>query len=544
MELEHKKGNIGIKVDPSLISVNPSRESIRWDEITKNIVLQKFRDVVGTATAIIQDELKENDFVKWLRICYQISHKYNSNNSNKILSRLASVIDLNQIWPTFQDTNIKFDLQNLLNGLECNLTHFSQIKVNNKYKTKIERRIIRTLPDQSPVVLYKEKISNRKDKYLLSLYKDGFVGVRIDITSKTYSLTTLQVWQYLNESSEIIQYEQIIVPDDFSGTEDEEYPTIAGPYQVDLVKERRIAGKVVLHTPRLNKGIGFNSYQNAFEWQKIELPIVQINEWKEEEIYWGNDEDSSLLKFAALLTRTPSRQLFSHPNGYYIESACINFYNTKVKLVKVAKNTIKYYQDFSHIKQFFLTIDNNTITMSNTLVKWNTARQIRENFYKLNFLYNFPFEVEQVNTYNELREYIDSNYREIETYTKKEKKVIDENVYTDLLAHLEKIQQFQFFIANSDSNNDIKQVAKDLWGNESITDARAIELDVWNKYLALLDWAEPVYRILIEIPTLTGLDDIDAKYAIYNQYDNRTKTIIPEDTKRELQAYLCWKGVI
>lgn len=620
LELEQKYGNIGIKVEPELISINPSRESIIWDEQTKKLVLDKFQSVVLTATKFVQDELRESDFIKWMRICYQLSARYQKNSRDSVVSRLANIIDISQVQPVFpSDPRIKFTPTDILQGFECRLITLKHVKEGGKKVTKIDREKLKYGIGSYyhlPIFIMDKNASPRKDKYLISSsYPNGYITIKPPFWMR-YDYVNLEldkflekvkselelgsnsspdgvyhklkdvsssIWDLLKKSSETIQYESVIVPDDFKATdkdEDEEVVTEEDKQEqvvstLTHEERRKAQGKTVVHALRHITNISHyppKDYQyGLYEWQKLEIPIVEINSWNEEEIYYGNDSDNDLLKFAAFISRPQdtnsindsgrgvnnhrdwcvdtlsSDKLGSYGVARSEAHKCTTFFErTDVKMFKVAQANNKLYRDFKPIQKFFLDIQNGVITMSNVLIKWNTARQIKERLHKLNFLYNFPFDKDKQEQYHKLVAYVKAHYKEVgDIIQGNNVQSITPTAYNDLLDHLGKVQQFQMFVAECEDATHIAELAKEIWKQPTITNGNAIELDVWKEFEELLDWADPIQPLCNEIPCLTGFEyRIEPRKQFDQWEDRREPDIIGSELEFELRNYLVYKNVL
>ena len=138
LELETMYGNVGIKVLPEDVEVSPSRESLVWSEKTKAMVLQRFRDASQSASTIIQKEMQETDFIKWIRICNSIKNKWGSSSS--LIGRLASIVDLNEVGIHFSpDPTIKYS-GSILQPFKNREVFYSNIVRKNKSGRAIERK--------------------------------------------------------------------------------------------------------------------------------------------------------------------------------------------------------------------------------------------------------------------------------------------------------------------------------------------------------------------------------------------------------------------
>lgn len=587
LELEDKVGNIGIKVQPSEVSINPSRESLVWNDTTKEIIQKRFSQVVDIATKLVQEELKEKDFIKWLRTCYGISSRYGTDRSNgSVVERLSCLIDMSKVQPLYPGTDIKFNYE-LFEFLTVQQTEIVPTKKANKSGTKVQRTDIKSMYATShlPILLSSENASNRKDKYLLSLYPQGFIRIKppVWLTDKAEGMTkeslldaicegksesdaaTIRarfdsnkadkIWELLLKSSETLLYKDIEVPDSFKGSNDEEdlveeELTVEEAQGARLSAEarRKLEGKVVLMTPRMrsvfpnSKGLGY------YEWNKLEIPVKEIDNWKEEEIYYGNDVDSDTLQLVTFLTRNSvsedplvrRKHDIHQSSSNYARYSCTHFFdNPEIKIIKVSMQTTKYYRDFFHINKFFYRVNNNTLTMSNILIKWNTARQIKQELHKLNFLWNYPFSREKQEKFKDLVIYVKENYREMAGF---EDKNIAPEAISNLTGHLDKVQQFQMFVQENKNPEDIAKLALEMWSTDTIQDACAIDMKVWQAFKELVDWAEPIAILLNEMPILTGIACTGAVQTT-NQFQSRLNCHIPENLEHTLHGYIKSKGV-
>ena len=51
------------------VDVVPSREAVRWTSATRNFLKKQFEQAQEEATALVEKELSETDFIKWLKAC-------------------------------------------------------------------------------------------------------------------------------------------------------------------------------------------------------------------------------------------------------------------------------------------------------------------------------------------------------------------------------------------------------------------------------------------------------------------------------------------
>lgn len=574
LELEQKVGNIGIKVSPEEVEISPNRESLIWNDITKETILKRFHECTGIATKLIQAELNEPDFINWLRVCTHISGRIWGKDS--VLSRLANIIDTQSLSPKFGDTKIKFT-HDVLNPVNARFVSFLQKKKANQETIKVSRDPITFLGSSIhlPIIIGNDKANNRKDKYILQkLYTDGFILVQkrtlgditreLDEKSKLMDIDAyLEIadltFELLSKSKSAIEYDSIVVPDSFTGTDEDEDILEEVVEQVQAAalsheERRKLEGKTVLFTPRNKSDLYKQS--RYYEWHKVELPIKEINDWDSEEIYYATDKTAEMMEFVALLTRNTTYEEFRFPReepihynsrfdpGYGADERyrCSHYYkNPNIKLIKVSEANSKLYRDFYPITDFFLKFKNNKLTMSNILVKWNTARRILPSLNKIAFLYNYPLDLEKRDLYHQLVDYVRNNYREVLDFKSKDNNI--ESAHNDLVSHLDKVMDFQLFLATSPSTEEVQQVAQDLWGNPNVSEATAIDYDLWDKFQKLLEWAIPVGALLNQVVPLTGVDysELTTPYS----YLQRTKDVpLSEELEKEIHWYSKHKNVI
>lgn len=555
LELEDKTGSIGIKLNPDLVSVNPSRESLIWDDKTREVVVNRFNEVVTIAQEIINKELKETDFIKWMRLCASASTHVKitrgqtsiSGIESTIVGRLANVVDMTKIELSYPlNSKIRFNT-GLTTGISIRRVFLDSSRNGSKIKKKIEyaKDWKEALTESLPVYVTDKILSNRKNKWLLQKHPAGFIiiqlqlipenGVKVlptDIEQESDDLFTgvvsdeskfkvANIHNYILASTDGIMYNDIEVPENFKGN-DEDEEEIAEETNIEAiesaVERRKITGKTILHTPRKldnykTRG-SFSSFSKLFEMQKVEFTPDTIDTWKNEEIFWSNQDYEPLLHTVALITRHHS-DLWNTDNSYdslrdslitgtygvtpYNSRLLNNFYDdSKVRLLKVAQQNVKYYKDFKHITKFFKEIKNKTITMSNALIRWNTARLLQQKLEDLRFLNGFSSVSEtKAEQYKILKNYVDDYWRDLRFNASLGS---DDTTQQQLISHLDKVGQFQLFVkANATDTESIAQLAKELFNPENgveITDGCAIDLEIYNLYLELLDWAQPVKTLM------------------------------------------------
>ena len=613
LELVEKSGNIGLKVQPEDIEVHPSRESLIWKDKTKKMVGVCFQRVVDLATRFIEKELQDSDFLRWLKTCYSLAHQGTFSGTYRnfetcskerlLVERLSNVIDLASIEPVFSGTSIKYAVD-LFYFIPVHRTSFKKTRRKNLEVSIIQRTREFSVKDDIPIVVVDTNSSNRKDKYLLSLYPTGFYRVKAPIWRSERGLTMSKeevrlriesnsdylypshlsyseespdidnlikesnsIWEAFIASKDLIFYDQVIVPDSFRGTEEEEEEVLSSDEDSDgklsEIERRKLKGTTLIHIVRWQSCMLYKSAGKLLEWEKKEVSPHIIDDWDEPEIYYGNDSDTDTLELVALLTRPSSHndplkswaERFDGENTNmvyyrYLRTDSLsgnerypNFTGANVKLFKVAQQNTKLYKDFKHIQKFFHEIKDNRIIMSKELVKWNTARQLRTKLWHLNFLWNYFYDPEKQLKFHNLVDYVEKNYRAMNMF--KEHSALKQESVDTLIEYLEKVQDFQLFVRTTESPEEIAKVALSLWKTDTIEGAEALDIDVWDEYNELFEWSLPINPILNEITLLTGLESpANVRFFAPDKRQNYSPVNFSEQLDRSIVGFLKFKGII
>ena len=152
--------------------------------------------------------------------------------------------------------------------------------------------------------------------------------------------------------------------------------------------------------------------------------------------------------------------------------------------------------------------------MSNALVRWNTARIIKQHFHKLQFMAGLETINPDIhNEFLKIQKYVDANYRTLD-FGSRQVAGAEPNHITQLVSHLDKVGQFQLFVKeNPEDKSAIAELAQRMFNpapGVEIEDGLAIDLCFYEPYLKLLDWAGPIEVMLnmvdplVRVHNLTG----------------------------------------
>jgi hypothetical protein len=365
LELESKNGNIGIKIAPEDVDVNPSRESIIWNDRTKQTVLDRFNQVVDIASKMIQSTLLDTDYVRWMRACMGVQGRYYAEGT--LVGRLAKIVDLSQVKPSFvPEPKLKYDSDKLLGGLMIRKVWIDRSTEGGKWVEKVKYSEITKATEviSRPIFLLElgEHMNNKKNKFLLRREQGSSVvpGMMYSITVVAPPMDTKEEmllagmteeqaehllnwrnkngnegvimrrlnWEYLMKSNEVTWYKDVVVPSDFSGddsaTAAEQEDTPEPEEEEEKVEERvvkkvskrlsarelrKMNGTTLVNTPMaINSrgGADVAHAAGAYQMRQFEVPIADIGTWEAEEVYYTlTKEQDPMLLFAAMLTRDP-----------------------------------------------------------------------------------------------------------------------------------------------------------------------------------------------------------------------------------------------
>lgn len=95
-----------------------------------------------------------------------------------------------------------------------------------------------------------------------------------------------------------------------------------------------------------------------------------------------------------------------------------------------------------------------------------------------------------------------------------------------MISHVDKVESFQTFVTNGATNEAIAEVAKQLFGTDSVTEACVIDYELYKEFLELIEWSSSISLFLNNMYALT-----------------RDSGLSPE-FEAELRWYCSQKGVI
>lgn len=494
------------------ISVVPSRESIIWDDHTRNYIINKFKEVQEEASDIVTESLKEEDILLWIEAA---NNALNNSGSNPILHRLSKVIDKTSISPIFNNTKIRFSSNpsNFFDGFE--IRKITKTKDWNTGKLKLERESATLWPHSTDCIYYKTGDTVReKDFYLLAtsvgtndfnkafftitpIELDKFLeGIKIPDFKKTLSPEETEALKnkyekekvdkrellvkYLQESKRFKVYEDVEVPEDwrkkFEEDENFEVEAVKKAKQASPAELRKLEEKTVCYTLK-----DFEYARNdkpRYEWKKREPKIGDLV--TTQNIYYGLGEEELEIKKA-----------FAIVNVSAVESKPI-FY-------KVATGNKKHFKAQKSINSFFKKItSDNIITMAPELINWYTAKLIHKKRYKFSFLSNYRiFNEDMFNAYSLLTQFEDTYYS---AYLGKTNEFKNIEVEKDLSEMCDKVLELELY-SKDHTEEEVKIKSAEIFTVE-YKSGKAVINEYYDLLLKVEEYCESIYPLFNEVTFL------------------------------------------
>lgn len=526
------------------VDVVASREAIRWTGATREFLLSKFEDAQDEATVLVQDKLKEGDFLKWLAACKNMN---SLSGQDTAIGRLSRIVELKNLKPKFGNTNIKFHpIPSRLLGSGIypqRNTKFQDSKDGEKYKTEKveldgwayfneEATYVRKNGDRNRIkdVYLAEKHGDKfilldiisdenmqalahkmaeKDKKDAKLKADTTVEERAELLYKKAKEKQVRILKFIESSTHYKVYDDVEVPEEYksdllkkeSGAEEK-----AEEERVLTNAERRALEERVVANTLIPRQFAYSSqYDETYKKLKIEPKFKEIKEY-EGDLYYGFQVDESKLHYAAHILQNAMSSIEKDNN--------LLFNNDMKTIVSISKSNKKHFADHKHIDDFFgkqvlVKKDQKVIgvhiIMDNIIVKWNTARLMKERMGNLAFFRNFEsIDKGITDLFNEVDKYINLYFSE--SFQNAGRLGYKEH-HNEFVKHLDTLHKFQSRIEeNPDDMASIVEYAKELALPTGTTGALAVDTEMLEKLEDVLSYAKPVRDLFnhIDILCLSG----------------------------------------
>ncbi len=540
--IRNKEGNEVVLQDG--VDVVTSRESIIWSDNTRVYVKGIIEKATEEANGLIEDQLKEEDFLVWLDKARNV---LGNAGDSRVLKQLTNIIDKTQLSPVYQgDKSFKYGpIKDLFWGLNAR-----KVVKQRDYKTSkdtIERTDIEDWYsfDARNCYLQLGQTSLAKDHYIIQTTdsSSGFATIRllddesmysqvkedeIEITTNKDGSTTTSTkpnkWtkdyvdklvakrdrlvELIKKSKLFKSYDDVIVSDDWNKkfeASEEVVKENAKEEKLTPMELRKLAEQTIVHS--LTKQNIPDAAGLPFKWQKNTIKISDLKE-DESQVYYSYGDENTIPIATVLLWRMYGKDSNLDPNY--------------IKLYRVSKSMPKkFLKKHKHINDFFKVESDKKKTMSAELVEWTTAKYIREKLDELKFMRNYKlFNQEISELYKEVKDYSVKFYNDnYSTFTSKYpsgKEFID-----GVLDYTLKVTEFQLFVRDhKDDAQAIQLESQRLFGLDTVEEAVGYNLEMYDKMQILLNYAEPVKALFNYVSLLVDIKN--------PEIDQNTETMLKE----------------
>ena len=542
LEIEEMRGDIGIKcpirqvftdedgeevVINEGVDVNPSREGVRWTPATREFIKKKFALAQDEATALVEKELLETEFVPWLRSCMSVKLRASGDS---VIGRLSRMIDIRKIKPVFKgksDQPIAFgDVADLFQGFQ--LRSNTKYKEKDKFQVRREERFGWSDLKLDALYLKQSNTARAKDLYITDQHDGIFISLmpledgaidkavqdlisanKIRFEDKEAVIEARiahrdAVLKLLLADDAVIIYEDLEVPADYLTALDKveaEMEKASAP-ELTPAQKRKLENRVPAHTLVPRYSSYWTDNNTTYKECKVEPRMKDIAGYTAT-VYYGTQADRSKIQYAAHILDS-------------IEGV-EDFYNDDFKLVSVAQSNIKHFEMHKHINEFFgkpelIKEDGKVkgieIMLDNRVTKWNTARKIQPFMAELVCLENYQsFDQEIFDKYAKLKKFASAHYSSLDRYSDRLGVSEHHGGFVDFLDTLHKLQEFtrtetdaekiKAYVADLTSDCDVNVPAETVKG-------LAVDLDMLDLLEELLAYVSPVKDLLKEIPIMTS----------------------------------------
>jgi len=306
LELEPKRGAVGLILDINDVEVTPSRESVIWSPKTRAAVIKSYNAIVDTATNLINNELNNvKDYWDWITKASSIKNALVSNSgaSDSVLQKLSGIVDphsINKIYYT------KDGLKKLYTS-DPKSIFGDKLLVRSydydRWNKKINRAKLKSVNSLSGLDVYITE--GASDKYRDRHIYENISNNKFIVIKKLENWDKFKTSKLIGESTLITDYDSIIVPEDIlagyisenlnaDGTMmDSEDTTVIDPLR--LAKLRKLSSKVLYHEARVN------SDDIVFSSNEIKISELSTRFVKSKVIYGSFNDRADIIDTIGLM---------------------------------------------------------------------------------------------------------------------------------------------------------------------------------------------------------------------------------------------------
>jgi len=552
--MEKRYGNIGIKVSPSDIDVNQSRENVIWSEKTKTTVLAKIQEVTKDAELYLQDKISyiENYF-EWCGTMGQTKSKVEGELVLHTFKRFVPKANLNLVWE-FKD----FDT---LDGLAedfrfLNTSFFSDYNVEeyftlknvylNSYrgKTVIAQDNVYAKDLNSKIVVYasEKSINIEFVEYILKKYSiSNFYYLRPAerSSSKATYFNAITVFKYLLEKY-AINLDTFEYPQEY-------FDELARKEEAIKAEKERIAQE-----ERERKRLERESKKKATNiTTEVKITVKNVY-WKSYNKFyrestqkiWKSHDSSSFVynmsydSFTLDSLRKSGTNIFAKTSDAGILKAVVAYLaSSKViedfegyNFIIVSQDNYEFLrkqEDFIPLEKFIMNEVGDTLTLHELFVQYNTRRILSELFAKHHWLKPVSKLKGIDDDFDKLVETFDS-YKSIALNVREGTRDLILSAYTALTAEQTDIfNALDQYLKNTEiihrlisegKTDELKDKSKELFGSDVPLTITAFDEKFINTIESFIKKVEPIVDILLFLDyDSMSMDDITNVVSILNK---------------------------
>ena len=560
------------------VDVTPSREKVIWNENTKAYIKSVIEAAADEASEIVQEELKQTDFVSWLLACKQVLTKADSGS---VLGRLSNIIDQEQLKPKFgPDPRLKNEsVKKLFAGMKVEV-----ITKNRDYSSgddTIERDAIENysqLRENNIFIMGEENHSKYKDMYLIHKCEGPIICIKpvenwepspaISPESlkanKRARAKRARVLELITESTHSRNYDDIEVDGEWLEEYKDEIAKAKEVAQFENItpaERRKIEERMVAYTFRYNDKYWHSSgSDHRYIRDKIEPKVKDLMQTQRTTYYGTAADDDKLMVACGMIhpfaprirkvyldmpgwrsTGEDDRVFFFDTppvrlgNGEFTKPTTLTkddgtvYHNTNFdwdtpQIIRVSQSNVKHISmnsNVKHIDEFFLQLTpNGGYTMDKHAIKWYTADKMKSITSK-----TYLYCLKDINP--DLFEKYEAVYNAADVDVRTSQWMKD----TDIFPMVEKIVEMHNFCKDNDDAAAIQQKSRELFVLD-VPEAIGQDQELMDKFDELQEWCEGVHILLDNISQIQYSPDTNRGHGVD----------LDQDLIKEIKVYLDAKG--
>lgn len=510
-----------------------SRESVIWDNHTRDYIQHIIKEAQNEATALISDQLKEDDFYAWLEKANRILNRAQNRYGNQsALGEIAKIVDPSKLTAKFApDPSIRF-YQNPetffwgMNLRDVRIHTGKWDRETGQYKKELKRTPIDGWGYFKPSRLYEltgeDRSSPVKDRYLIELHAGSYLQIKFQDkktlleearkTHKDWEKDRVEKWvdkklkirdkiyNYLtsHDTYKINSYSDVEVPEDFEKKVEKEIEE-QKVSTLSPAEKRALQGKVVCYTYEY-KEQSYGRY--AYRLNKEEPILGELDDIQHPVVY-GNQEDDDKFKMIANLFHYQHKQFQFRPNFFPFEKLKKESYNG-IAFARFSKRNTKHVKqnpNFIHVDKYLWNHTKKSYNIGSAFIPLFTSLHIKNRLRKLPYLANFRiFNEDMSKAYNLLKQYTSDCFAEA-TLNRVEK----DFTFKAFRTKAEKLKEFQLFLDKNKDNLDEatrKQKSKEVAGHEDLESVQVIDLKIVKLLEELETYSESIKDLFNHISFL------------------------------------------